>query len=129
MPDSHLEIIEYTNAVKWEEEGKEFRIKDEFYDVICIKKQNGKIFLYCLNDKNEEDLVRNFDKTIKSAADNEKGKNDKHSFKFPLPDQLIIYFVSSGPLGNTVLHHYFNYTTTLVSNCREIIIPPPRGLA
>lgn len=125
VPNRYLERIEYNSDIEWEEEGKEFSLKDEFYDVVRIKEINGKKILYCLNDKNEEQLVRNFAKSIKSSADNERGKNNKHSFRFHLVDQHIIYLVSETLFERLTLPDYFNYQTALTSICRQIIIPPP----
>ncbi len=125
VPDRYLEKIEYNSDIKWEEEGKEFNLKDEFYDVVRIKEINGKKILYCLNDKNEEQLVRNFAKSIKSSTDNERGKNNKHYFKFHLVDQYIINLISAILSGRINLPESFNYEAALTSICRQIIIPPP----
>lgn len=125
VPDRYLERIEYNIDIEWEEEGKEFSLKDEFYDVVRIKEINGKKILYCLNDKNEEQLVKNFEKSIKSSTDNERGKNNKHYFKFHLVDQHIINLISAILSGCLNLPEFFNYEAALTSICRQIIIPPP----
>ncbi len=123
IPDRYLEMIEYSSAIEWEEEGKEFKLKGKFYDVVRIKKHDSKTFLYCLNDKNDEELLTNFIKTVKSS--NEKGKNDKHSSKFHLTDQYIACLIAPALIKYTVLHDYLSYEAELASNCLEVIIPPP----
>ena len=125
LDDRYLDIIELNINIVWEEEGKEFILNGEFYDVVSIKEINGKTFMYCLNDKKEERLVKNFYKTIKLASDNDTKKSNKVSFKFHVTDQYIIPFISKLPANIDILLSYINYKATLVSNYKEIIIPPP----
>lgn len=128
IPDRYLKIIEENSAIEWEEKGKEFKFKDEFYDVARTKIIDGKKLLFCLNDKNEERLIKNFANTVKSSTDNERGKNNKHAFKFHLMDQNIDYASDTAPFERLALHNYCNYVPELLLNCKEIIIPPPRTI-
>lgn len=62
---------------EWKEEGKEFRYKDEMYDVVKAEKHNDKITYYCLKDKEEKELVSNFNNLIKKNLNTEeKAKNN-----------------------------------------------------
>ncbi len=125
MPNRYLEIVEYNDSIEWLEEGEEFKLKDNFYDVVSIKNKGTKKYLYCFNDKNEEQLVSNFAEAIKLSNDNEKGKTEKHIFRFYLTDQDIFYYISSVLIKHFALYNYFNHEVVLVTQCREVIIPPP----
>lgn len=128
IPDRFLDVITDNVNLNWEEKGKEFSVNGEFYDVVRIRKSNGKTFLYCLNDKNEAQLLKRFAKTAGSASDTEKGKSNKHSFKSQLTDQNLLSAVQPLAFTYTIIPDYCYYEPALVSNCREIIIPPPRKL-
>lgn len=125
VPDSYLKMIEYNSDIKWEEDGKEFSLKGKFYDVVRITKNNGKTFLYCLKDENEEQLVKIFTKTIPLAASDKTAQNNKHSFKNLLTDQYIISFAAIIIVKFITKHSFINYEAALVSNYKEILIPPP----
>ena len=129
IPSRFLDVIVDNGALNWEEKGKEFSVNDAFYDVVRIKKSNGKTFLYCLNDKNEERLLKKFAKTTKSTNDEGKGKSNKHSFKFQLSDQTIPHAVQALSFTYIAAPDYLNYKACLVSTSKEIIIPPPWKLA
>lgn len=60
LKDEELEIISLTDNkqhINWEEEGKEFLLNGEMYDVVKTKTINGKLILYCINDKKEKSLI------------------------------------------------------------------------
>lgn len=50
------EIENSSSKIICEKEGKEFRYNGKLYDIISSKKSNGKTYLYCWNDKEEEEL-------------------------------------------------------------------------
>jgi len=56
VPNRYLERIEYNSDIEWEEEGKEFSLKDEFYDVVRIKEINGKKIYIVLMTKMRSSL-------------------------------------------------------------------------
>ena len=57
-----MEVISLSGnkEIYWEEKGKEFMFKGEMYDVVKTKTVNGKVMLYCINDKKEKALVDNY---------------------------------------------------------------------
>jgi hypothetical protein len=60
VPDSLLSKISLTDNgqnIQWEEEGKEFSLNGEMYDVVKIKKENGNIYIFCVNDDNEDKIL------------------------------------------------------------------------
>ena len=71
----------------WEEEGKEFSLNGQLYDVAKKQVVNGKTILYCLNDKKEEQLIGEMIRKERSNADNTSSNKDgKHTIKFQLSD-------------------------------------------
>jgi hypothetical protein len=84
-----VDVFEW-NAIKhnirWEEEGEEFWLKGQLYDVLTQKTIDGKKYLYCLNDAKEEQVVEQQLKVISNS--NSSDKNLK-TLKFSLPDFLL----------------------------------------
>jgi hypothetical protein len=61
LPDAALTRIspaDIDSHGKWEEDGRECWLNDHLYDVIRRKTIDGKIWLFCLDDENEEHLIR-----------------------------------------------------------------------
>ena len=74
---------EHGNNMQWKDDGKEFTLNGEMYDVAKVKKVNGKTVLYCVNDKKEKELLSNFIKAIKELTYKAKNKN------FLIKDRLV----------------------------------------
>jgi hypothetical protein len=128
MPESSLEIIDanaHKNDIKWEEEGKEFYLHGQMYDIAYIKMINGQVLIYCLNDSKEEALLKGFASAINSG--NEQSSSNKgghHTIKFQLPDYVIPAqqtTVTDEPLSVK----YVNHTIALTTNVTKIFTPPP----
>ena len=50
------------------------------YDVVKTKTVNGKVMLYCINDKKEKELVDNYNLVTKhNSSSDKKGKNTIHN--------------------------------------------------
>src|ERR1700712_4637073 len=59
IPDSSLTCFDLSsieNEIAWKEEGKEFWLNNELFDLVKTSFINGKRYLYCLNDRNEEKI-------------------------------------------------------------------------
>ncbi len=129
MPDSSLEIIDAdqnNSSIIWQEDGKEFLMGDQLYDVARISKKNGKILIYCLSDKNEERLLQDLSRAVKSGNDNNNEKG-KHTIKF-----FLTYFVSANTeealISNRAAQLKFvNFCVSLRSSTLEVTLPPPRA--
>ena len=125
IPDSSLEVFvveDLGNKIEWEENEKEFFLDGELYDVARIKKENGKTFLYCINDKKEKNLLDNLTKAVNKNHDNKRNRNIKPA----LPDLVLIDTIE--PAGFfSVSSQYIPFTTPLVVSFKEINIPPPRA--
>ena len=129
---NQLEQINETenrNAIVWEEEGKEFSLNNQMYDVAKKESSNGNIILYCLNDKKEKQLIDEMIKKVRSGTDNSSSNKDgKQSIKFQAPD----FTLSDNTLlpGNVVLvdEQFQDFTVLLHSVSKEVITPPPNKL-
>ncbi len=126
LPESSFQLIiaEDNHTIEWKDDGKEFSLNGEMYDVAKIKKENGKTVLYCINDKKENELLRDFVKAMKNDAS--KNKSGKSSIKFQYTD-----FTINSPEHNAGTVSLPAYTFNLFSSSlstvhKEINAPPPR---
>ena len=125
IPDSSLEVFvaeQYGDKIVWEEENKEFSIEGVLYDVARIKKSDGKTFLYCINDKQEKQLL---DGLAKAVNANHGNKQEKNNIKSLLVD-LVCMNDDEGPGIFSVPFTYSCFHVDLVSSFEEINIPPPK---
>jgi hypothetical protein len=127
IPEYDLEVISNTGNIQWEEEGKEFYLNEELYDVVKTKQYNRHIYYYCLNDKKEKLLLKNFEKQLKTSHNQDKNKNSKQPLKLFFPDAFISYNGSNIFLAANCKKNYFNYTASLIHHTIDINIPPPRS--
>ena len=126
IPDSSLEVFvaeEFGDKIVWEEENKEFSIEGVLYDVARIKKSDGKTFLYCINDKQEKQLL---DGLAKAVNANHGNKQENNTIKSLLID-LVCMNDDEGPGIFSVPFTYSNFHANLVSSFEEINIPPPKA--
>jgi len=125
IPESSLEIInaeQFADKIEWEEKGKEFSLDGILYDVLRIKKSDGKTFLYCINDKQEKQLLDNLAKAVNA---NHGNKQEKNNIKSLLLD--LVCMNEEGESGFfSVPSTYSCFNATLVSSFEEINIPPPK---
>ena len=125
IPDSSLEVFvaeEFGDKIVWEEENKEFSIEGVLYDVAHIKKNDGKTFLYCINDKQEKQLL---DGLAKAVNANHGNKQEKNNIKSLLVDLVCM----NDDEQSTIFSVPFTYScfyVDLVSSFEEINIPPPK---
>jgi hypothetical protein len=125
IPDSSLDVViaeDWNNKLEWEEEGKEFSLNGEMYDVARIEVKDGKTYLYCINDKKEKEILNNL---VKAVNKNHDSKKERNTIKPVLTDMLIVTpvepvktFSDSSPYGSL--------SVSPVSSFKEIISPPPK---
>lgn len=128
VPDSYLLVIEKTDDIEWVEKGRELMLGDEMYDVIKTKTDKGKTYLYCLNDKEETQVLKKFSKAVKSRSNSSSGgKTAKHVLKFQgkTPPSLAIRLTSRMDL--TAIQKSRGPEPRILSTYIEIIVPPPRA--
>ena len=126
IPESSLEVIvaeELGDKILWQEDNKEFSIDGVLYDVARIKKSEGKTFLYCLNDKQEKQLLDNLAKAVNA---NHGNKQEKNTIKSLLADLVCINDEEQSTIFS-VPSTYSLFNVTLVSSFEEINSPPPKA--
>jgi len=126
IPDSSLEVFvaeEFGDKIVWEEENKEFSIEGVLYDVARIKKSDGKTFLYCINDKQEKQLL---DGLAKAVNANHGNKQEKNNIKSLLVD-LVCMNNEEQSTFLSIPSIYSRFNVILVSSFEEINIPPPKA--
>ncbi|HEU5167360.1 MAG TPA: hypothetical protein VFU29_17570 [Chitinophagaceae bacterium] len=126
IPESSLEVIiaeKVADKMVWEEKNKEFSLEGILYDVARIEKKDGKTFLYCINDKNEKQLLDNLVKAVNKNNDNKQGRNNIK----PLLLDLVCMSEEEEPGSFSVPSAYSNFNVTLVSSFEEINSPPPKA--
>ena len=126
IPESSLEVIvaeELGDKILWQEDNKEFSIDGVLYDVARIKKSEGKTFLYCLNDKQEKQLL---DGLAKAVNANHGNKQEKNSIKSLLADLVCMNDEEQSTIFS-VPSSYSLFNVTLVSSFEEINILPPKA--
>lgn len=128
LPESSFEVIiaEENNTLVWKDNGKEFSLNGEMYDVAKIKIENGKTVIYCINDTKETRLLENFIKAMKNDASNSK------SGKSNLKLQFAYYIINTLDINTAAASIYssgeftiFNSALYLIS--QETDAPPPRA--
>jgi hypothetical protein len=126
LPDSAFTMFEWQavkTKVNWEEEGKEFWLNGQLYDVVMQKTVNGKKYVYCLNDEKEEQIVEQQLKLTNNA--NSSGKNLK-TVKFSLPDFILFADDGKAAAINKSGKHSFKNNRELFQYY-EPSLPPPQS--
>ena len=128
IPETSLYTIDADtnkNNIEWEEEGKEFYLHGQLYDVATIKNVNGKILIYCLNDKKEEQLLKDLSKVVTTGNDQTgSGRHGQHTVKFQLPDYML-FSENIATTSQAVKQKYFGNAVALVSIITDVNTPPP----
>lgn len=128
LPETVLDIVDAeTNkdAIDWEEEGREFYLHGQMYDVAFIKQVNGRNLIYCLNDKREEKLVKDLNKLLYGNT-NRPGSSHpgQQQIKFQSPDFILLTEPAVLP-EQQLTQKYFYRAEKLTSVITELITPPP----
>jgi hypothetical protein len=73
LPDKDVSIIPLTkesvHKLKWVEKNKEFRFDGKLYDFVKIKHQADTDYVYCINDKQEEQLIASLNDHLQKDYD------------------------------------------------------------
>ena len=132
IPENLLTKIcaeDYGKAIEWEDAGKEFKLNGAMYDVVKVKNENGKSYIYCIDDKKEDHLLKLLDKVVKSNIENSPSKSSKHSTSSSqLNTEWIFELQNNNLLCNNfsfIQNKYYPYQSALYLNFLEINSPPP----
>ena len=127
LPDAALKMIDANeHEIKWEEEGKEFYLYGQLYDVAKVKIINGKKILYCLNDKKEEQVLKDLSNSVQSGTDqNTNNKPGQHLVKFQLAD-FILFTEKITTVYQPARQKHVDGTAAIVYTIKEVNTPPPK---
>lgn len=111
------------DKIYWEEEGREFMLDGQLYDVIKTGTVDGNEVLYCLADKKEKDLIDQYSLLTKKVTGNAKKQKQAPSFAIQLffyeKDIAAQHIFSAPPVTNGM------GTKKLAHTVLDIVIPPP----
>ncbi len=107
------------SSVSWTEPGKEFRYKEEMFDVIKMKIHNGQHIYYCINDKKEQQLIAAYSKTHQTKKETEKRNRKTFNFQFRPTLPGADKFASWAEIC------YPSIVSIFESNIPKIPFPPP----
>jgi len=130
LPESSLVVISLEGNkqdIKWKEDGREFYLHGQMYDVAKIKNVNGKTLLYCINDKKGEALLKELSKIVKAGNDRAGNKSGKHTVvKFQVYDLMLS--MERITITDKIISQkkYFDFDLSAISCLKEINAPPPR---
>ncbi|MCY7292197.1 MAG: hypothetical protein LH615_08440 [Ferruginibacter sp.] len=115
LKDDEMQIISLNDnegKIYWQEEGKEFLLNGELYDVVKIKTDTGKTIIYCVNDSREKDLVNAYHSNTKNNSSKDKKAKtnvetaptlfvveNKKSTVIPLYKFIREYYLFTSPLS------------------------------
>ena len=127
LDDSELQVISLSDnkEIYWEEKGEEFLFRGEMYDVVKTKTVNGKVMLYCINDKKEKALVDNYNQVTKhnSSADKKGKYTIDHSFN------LFVYQDENNGEHFAIrdLNKFYSIVPHLTQGIDDNTSPPPKA--
>lgn len=128
VPEALLDIIDADrnkNDIEWEEEGREFYLHGQMYDVAYLKTVNGKKLIYCLNDTREEGLLKDLSKLVSGNTNKPGGTQPgQHTAKFQSPDFIILSENIVVP-EQAKSEKYFYRAEKLIAVITDLITPPP----
>jgi hypothetical protein len=115
-----------TTAIEWEEEGKEFKLNGQMYDVVHTTYENGKTYLHCFGDKNEDEVLAKFQSVIKNTLDNSTEKSN-HTVKMIMPEWLfeVQEMVINNQTSIIPSQKYMSYSSRLCNTDVQITYSPP----
>lgn len=125
LPLHALDVVEadrYQADIEWEEEGREFYLHGQLYDVAYTKMIDGKKYIYCLNDAREEKLLDR----LAGIAAGQSGQhgNDKQTTPFYHVDFILAPEEDAMLIPETKTT-YAEYHNKLISATADIPHAPP----
>lgn len=125
-----VDVATEANGFKWEEEGKEFRLNGNMYDVVKSERSGDNIIFTCVNDTREEAMNSMVsDILMQQYSNNQDKKNQACTLlelvpKHYMPAQFKLFF-SENKLLLIQHDHVIDYALT---GHAQIQLPPPKYL-
>jgi len=116
-----------TSGITWVKENKEFRYKNQMYDVVKRKFTRDSVYYYCINDKKEEKLFTSLYEFVGKNVCNDvnHNKNFQHTIRKLLNNYFFEDFPDQVYLAYTIFNVH-NSTEHFLSLFSERIFPPPK---
>lgn len=111
---------------KWEEAGRECWYQGHLYDIIRQRREGDTIWLFCLDDDNEERLIQQSDAVTKASLDH-PDKHTGHSLTVSIGDLVCEaphWCILPPPTGTRT--YSSGSCAQLPHRYTEILLPPPR---
>jgi len=129
IPDSeiHRIVFDANEKINWVRDGKEFRLKNQMFDIIRKEIVSGQVIFYCINDKQEEQLFANLDELVaKQLNDENSSKGNAARLLLKIFSQTYVIAETWVFKGNSVsLKVAFFYECNLTSVILETETQPP----
>lgn len=113
------------SSFEWEEEGEEFRYNGSIYDVLEKKITGNKLYLRCIDDKNEASVMRIIeDLHKKNPAGDQPFSSPVHQLL-----TLLLFHQDNSPeffCVTSFTPHIGHYKPLLKNVIIDILAPPPR---
>jgi len=116
-----------TEGPDWEDDN-EFSLRGKMYDVIEKREENGELFVRCITDEKETELIKKYQEVLEKQTGNQTKKRSVSLLKLiTTPFTLPATFIASS--FNLIVHHeYPIFLCSIPVACRDVITPPPRFL-
>ncbi len=128
IKSSELHLISFSkndfDQINWIEEGKEFILNNNMYDIVKKETSDKMVLLYCIDDKQETQLFSNLEEHINKHIANQQSKNKNKSVD---DHQKIINSLdlSLKQRFGDKLNHLFIYKTLYTEFTLSSNTPPP----
>jgi hypothetical protein len=107
-------------------ESREFKYNGDLYDIVKKEENENQIILYCISDKKETKLEKDFEREIDNSTTNKKlNSGDKNIFNFF--NYEVISEIDPNLSELKKLSYGCNYIKNYMPIFTEIPSPPPKG--
>jgi hypothetical protein len=132
ISESKLHLLDFTEGenIDWENKGEELCYKNNMYDVVKSKKENGHTLFYCLTDNEETELFSQLDQMAQkeNSTPASNGKNTINlvknmlSLSYVAAENISIPYLHTNALNRSAAH-LFNYSAGFSETAKQ----PPKG--
>lgn len=116
--NDELTAIESTAGIQWEEKDEEFSLHGEMYDIVRSDTIAGTVTYYCVNDKKEAELIKNYNDHLRNNTPAKKIKSEN----IPL---LFCEDLTSDTDANNFYNTQFSLNFYIIIQRHSSIISPP----
>ncbi len=128
FPENELSVFSFNKTeyskLKWEKENKEFHYENSMYDIVKkLTDENGNIILYCINDKQENQLFAHLEEMVQKNS-----SNDKTPLKiFKLLSNIVVsQKINFAFVPEKEKNSYSEFQSFFSSFIGKIPAPPPK---